>query len=404
MDPGVLIVGAGQAGLQLAVSLREDGYDGPIRLVGNEALLPYQRPPLSKGLLSGTVAGDELFLEDESFFARAAIDFVANDHAIRVDRARRRLVLSSGRELTYGKLVFATGARNRALACAPAPISGVVSLRSLADAQRLRHRLKEARSLVVVGAGFVGLEVASVAVDLGISVVVVEAAASAMQRVLSPLAAEALTRHHRERGVQFVFGRCVTRVRDVGGQVDQVELDDGQVLDADLVLLAIGVVPNAELAGAAGLEVSNGIVVDETLRTSDADIYAIGDCAAFRSGSEWLRLESVQSAVDQARFVSRHLTGCADGFSQVPLFWSDQGGLRVQIAGVAKREDESVVRGDPTSPAFAVYRFRNACLTAVEAINRPAEVQMGRRLIARAIHPTAAQVRDPAFDLKSLVD
>lgn len=402
----VVIVGAGQAGLQAAASLREEGYEGVIRLIGDEAGLPYQRPPLSKSFLTGDVAADELSLEEAHWFDDARIQRFAGERVSAIDRGRRRLSLASGRSVPYDHLVLATGSRNRALPFLTQPTHNVVSLRSVSDAQRLKAALDEARRVVVIGGGFLGLEVASIAAARGCSVHVVESLDRVMKRAISADMSAACTAQHQAAGVRFSFDVRVASIVGHGERVSAVELADGTRLDADLVLVAAGVVPNSELASACGLSAFNGVIVDERLRTSDPAISAIGDCAAFPyafDGGDLLRLESVQNAVDQARHVARSLLGDATPYDQTPVFWSDQGGVRLQIAGVARRLDSRVVRGDPASGAFSVFRFRHHRLTGVESCNRPADHMAARRLLQRRISPSREQAADPSFNLKLLL-
>ncbi|VXC14350.1 Rhodocoxin reductase [Burkholderia sp. 8Y] len=402
----IVIVGAGQAGQQVAASLRDEGYTGAIRLIGDEASLPYQRPPLSKSFLTGDVSADELTLEESPWFDAAQVEHIAGESVGAIDRRRQRLSLASGRIVPYDRLVLATGSRNRVLPCQTQPMHGVVSLRSVSDAQLLKTYLSEAQRVVVVGAGFLGLEVACIAAARGCDVHVVESVDRVMKRAISAEMSSACTAHHCTAGIRFSFDARVERIVGEGDRVRAVELADGTRLEADVVLVAAGVVPNSELAAACGLSVFNGVIVDALLRTSDPAIFAIGDCAAFPyafDGGDMLRLESVQNAVDQARHVARALLGDATPYDQTPVFWSDQGSARLQIAGVARRLDSSVVRGDPASGAFSVFRYRHHRLTGVESFNRPADHMAARKLLQRRISPSREQAADPTFNLKLLL-
>ncbi|KWI47380.1 pyridine nucleotide-disulfide oxidoreductase [Burkholderia pseudomultivorans] len=402
----IVIVGAGQAAQQAASTLRDEGYDGAIRMVGDECCVPYQRPPLSKGFLAGDVVAEELCLESERWFVDARVDRFAGERVESIDRARHRVALTSGTSLAYDHLILATGSRNRSLPCLREPLDGVVSLRSIADAERLKAELDAARRVVIVGAGFLGLEVASVAAARGCDVQVVESLDRAMKRAMSAAMSAACAAHHEAMGVRFRFSARVERLHAEGKRVRAVELADGTVLDADLVLLAVGVVPNIELGTACGLPVFNGFVVDARLRTADPAISAIGDCAAFPYAfdrGDLVRLESVQNAVDQARYVACRLLRKVEPYDQTPIFWSDQGGARVQIAGIARPLDGSVLRGDPASGSFSVFRFRHDRLTGVESFNRPADHMLARRLLQRRVSPTRMQIADLSFDPKSLL-
>lgn len=408
MPRSIVIVGAGQAGVQAASALRTEGYGGTIHLIGNEPGLPYQRPPLSKSYLAGNVADNELHLETAQWFDEQRIERLLDAHVDAIEPLRKRVKLSSGKTLDYDHLILATGSRNRPLPALSEPIQGVISLRTVADAAALTSKLRDSRRVVVIGAGFLGLEVASVAIAQGCDVHVVESVDRVMQRAISVEMSAASLQHHRASGLKFLFNAQVDAICAEGGHVNAVKLADGSLLQADLVLVAIGVVPNSELGLGCGLQIFNGFIVDEQLRTADLAISAIGDCAAFPyafDDGDRLRLESVQNAVDQACYIARRIVGNADTprYDQVPVFWSDQGGMRLQIAGVARRLDASVLRGDPATGAFSVFRYRHDRLTAVESFNRPADHMAARRLLQRRISPSRAQAENVTFDLKSLL-
>ena len=407
--PGtVLVLGTGQAGFQVAASLREEGFDGRVVLVGEEPEPPYQRPPLSKAYLTGKADADAVRLRPEKFFAEHRLELRAGERAARIDRAGRRVALVSGGALPYDHLVLAVGSRNRALPVPGAELDGVVQLRTLADAEELRQRLEAAREAVVVGAGFIGLEFAAVAAARGVAVTVVEATDRPMARSLSAEMSAFFRGAHERQDVRFVFGATVVRVLgDGGGRATGVETADGRRFPADLVLVGIGVVPNAELAAGAGLAVADGIVVDEHLATSDPAISAIGDCVRHPSpfaaaGAGPVRIESVQNAVDQARCVAARLAGRrAAPYAAVPWFWSDQGALRLQIAGLATPHERAVVRGDPAKGAFSVFCFRGGRLVGVESANRPLDHVLARKLLANGTGLAPEQAGDPGFDLKA---
>lgn len=410
--PGtVAVVGAGQGGFQVAASLREEGFDGRVILVGDEPALPYQRPPLSKAYLTGKADADGVRLRPKHFFGEHRIELRAGARAAAIDRAGRRLVLASGERLAYDHLVLATGARNRALPVPGAGFDGVVQLRSLAEAEALRRRLDGdgrhgARRAVVVGGGFIGLEFAAVAAGHGLDVTVVEAAGRAMSRAVSAPVSAHFQAAHEGRGVRFLLGAAVVEILGAGGRVAGVATADGRHLPADLVLVGIGVIPNAELAAEAGLTAANGVAVDEHLLTRDPAISAIGDCAAFpcrhAADGATTRLESVQNAVDQARCVAARLAGRPASYASLPWFWSEQGPLKLQIAGLTAPNDRAVTRGDPAQggSGFSVFRFRGAALVGVESVNRPLDHILARKLLAAGADLTPEQAADPGFDLK----
>jgi 3-phenylpropionate/trans-cinnamate dioxygenase ferredoxin reductase subunit len=402
----IVIIGAGQAGLQVAMSLREEGFAGKVTLVGDEADLPYQRPPLSKAYLKGEANLDTLRLRPEAFFEQHDVTLRRGERIARLDRAARRAVLASGEALAYDHLVLATGARNRRLDIEGAGLSGVLQLRSRPDADALKQGLGACRKLVIVGAGFIGLECASVACALGKEVTVVESADRPMPRTASIETASAFLRMHDESGVAFVFDDSVTKIRgDAEKRVTGVVTRSGREIPADLVLIGIGVVPNVELAAEAGLEVANGIVVDEHLLTADPAISAIGDCSThpsrFADGAR-LRFESVQNAIDQARSVAASLAGRRKPYASVPWFWSDQGKWKLQIAGLSTPYEKAVRRNGAREGQFSVFCFCGGKLTGVESVNSPADHMAARKLFGSDVVLTPEEIESPSFDLKSV--
>ena len=403
-DPVVAIVGAGQAGFQTASSLRQEGFGGRIVLIGDEDALPYQRPPLSKSYLAGESGREELWLRPRAFYEKERIELRTGQRVIAIDRPGRRLRLDDGGEIACDHVVLATGARFRPLPVPGAELDGVLPLRTLADADSLRERLAGLGEVVVVGAGFIGLEFAAVARAAGVAVHIVEVTQQPMGRVVSAPISQFYTGAHRGSGTTISLGTGVARILGAAGKASAVETSDGRTLPANLVLVCIGVVPNAEIATEAGLAVDNGIVVDELLATGAAEISAIGDCANFPTrfaGGGRVRLESVQNGVDQARAVAARITGKPAPYDKVPWFWSDQGALKLQIAGLVAGHDASVVRGDPDSGSFSVFCFRDGRLIGVESVNRPADHIVARRLLAGDPHLTADEAADESFDLRA---
>ncbi|MFS0694528.1 NAD(P)/FAD-dependent oxidoreductase [Streptomyces nitrosporeus] len=401
----VVVAGAGQAGADTAAALRAKGFAGRITLIGDEPGGPCDRPPLSKGYLTGAVAPEETVLRPPSFYAAQDIELMAGHRVASVDRDRHTVCLASGLRLPYGTLVLATGCRPRTLPVPGASLSGVLTLRGTADAEDLRLRLSGSpKRVVVVGAGFIGLEVAATARGLGHEVTVVEAQPRALARALTPVMAERVVTGHRDAGVRVLLGREVTALYgDDTGRVRVMELDGGERIAADLVVVGIGVVPNTDLALGAGLGVGDGIVVDSHLRTDDPDIYAIGDCARFPSpyAGRHIRLESVQNATDQARCVAAAICGEPAPYTAVPWFWSEQYGLRLQMAGLTAAPDETVTVGDVAGGRFSVLCFRGGLLIGAESLNRPADHGITRRLLAAGTGPSPEAAREPGFDLKT---
>jgi 3-phenylpropionate/trans-cinnamate dioxygenase ferredoxin reductase subunit len=406
-DEPVVVVGGGQGGFQVAVSLREARHAGPITIVGDEPQLPYQRPPLSKDYLSGAVSADGVTLRTEQFFASRDITLALGAPAVRIGRTRQEVLLASGELLPYGHLVLATGARPRPLRVLGSELAGVVALRSLADAEVLRVCLDGVARVVVIGGGFVGMEVAAAATHHGHAVTVVEGLDRPMARAVTPEVSAHVAGVHRARGTTILLNRSVVSLRGAAGRVCAVELDTGELLPADLVVIGIGVLPNVELAEGAGLRTENGVLVDDQLATSDPRISALGDCASYPSvhaAGRRIRLESVQNAVDQARFIAGRLTGAGQArYSAVPWFWTHQHGLKVQMAGVPALYGHHVVHGDVAGGRFSVFRFdESGCLVTVESVNRAPDHLAARRLLAGGRRPTESDLAAAGYDLKAL--
>jgi 3-phenylpropionate/trans-cinnamate dioxygenase ferredoxin reductase component len=395
----VVIVGAGHAGFQVAASLRQNGFKDRISLINDEPHLPYQRPPLSKAYLKGTGGPDSLMFRPQKFYADQAIELIA-DHATAIDRAARKLVLASGASLDYGHLVLATGARNRLLDIPNANLANVRYLRILDDSEDLRARLASCGRVVVIGAGFIGLEFAATARIKGLEVDVLELASRVMARAVTAEVSDYFQKQHTAAGIRIHLGVQATAIEAEGGKVTGVSLSDGRHVPADLIV--VGVLPNVELAAEAGLPVASGIIVNEHLLTSDPNISAIGDCALFESprfgGS--LRLESVQNATDHARCVAARLTGDDKPYDGQPWFWSDQGDDKLQMVGLTAGYDHVVLRGEPAKKAFSAFCYRGDQLLGIESVNRAGDHMFGRRLLPAGRSITPQQAADPAFDLK----
>jgi 3-phenylpropionate/trans-cinnamate dioxygenase ferredoxin reductase component len=405
MKKTLVIVGASYAGTQLAASAREFGFGGDIVLLGDEPDAPYHRPPLSKGFLTGAHAEDRLPLRSQAFFDEEKIDWLPSTRATYIDRVRGEVELNTGARIAYDHLALTTGARVRKLDCPGATHEAVHYLRDLRDARQLAQSAKGARRVVVIGGGYIGLEAAASLRQQGLDVTVVETESRLLARVASPWLSEYVLSAHTDRGVAFELGRKVVAVQPFTGEV-AVELDDGRRLPADLVVVGIGVIPNTELASESGLMVKGGIVVDAFARTSDPLIVAAGDCASFVPHWEpegtTRRIESVQNANDMARTAASTIMGRMQPYHAVPWFWSDQYDVKLQMAGMNTGFTEFVVRGSVEDNKFSLYYFREEQLIAVDSINRPQDHVLARKLLARNALPTMAQVRDQAFDLKSV--
>jgi 3-phenylpropionate/trans-cinnamate dioxygenase ferredoxin reductase component len=383
----VVVVGAGKAGVQTASSLRDEGFAGDILLIGDEASAPYDRPPLSKSFLSGQESLDDITLHGDGFYQSRRITLRTGTGAVGLDRDAGTVLLGDGQLIGYGRLVLATGARGRPLPIPGSGLGRVVGLRTAADATVLQKALAVSGRVVVIGGGFIGLEVAAVAArTYGCEVVVVEALPRLMSRsALRPSAAGA-RRNLESLGVRVLTGTAIAAVHSLDGRgADGVATADGSFIPADLVVYGVGVLPNAELAQEAGLAVANGVLVDQTLRTADPRVWAIGDCAAFPSsdGAGRVRLESLQNATDQGRHVARAIaTGAAEPYRTLPWFWSDQGDLRFQSVGLMAGHDRTVVLGDPGSGSFSVLAFRAGRLLGGDSVNAASDHRALRRLLA----------------------
>ena len=399
---GLVIIGAGQAGLQAAASARDEGYEGAITLVGAEIHPPYQRPPLSKAYLKGEMDEEGLELRGPDFYAESGVDLRTGARVTAIDRAAKTVALSSGESLSYDSLVLAMGAVNRPLNVAGADLAGVVFLRGLNDAQAIKSAVAGARRAVVIGAGFIGLEFAAVAASKGLDVTVVEIGPRVMGRALSTAMSDFFADEHRKMGVTLRLGTGVQAIAGHDGRATGVVLTTGEEIAADLVLIGIGVLPDIALAEQAGLETADGVVTDDHLRTSDPAIYAIGDLALHpnRFAPRPVRLESVQNAIDQGRALGAILAGRPAPYDKVPWFWSDQGPFKLQMAGLNIGCDEAVVRGDPASGAFSVFLFRDGKLAAVDSVNKPVDHMAARKLLTHGVAITPEQAADEGFDLR----
>jgi 3-phenylpropionate/trans-cinnamate dioxygenase ferredoxin reductase subunit len=398
----VLIVGAGHAGFEVAASLRRHGFGERICLVSGEAHLPYQRPPLSKAYLKGGGSPDSLVFRPEKFYLEQKIELIA-ERAVSIDRVARKLLLASGSSFEYRHLVLATGARNRLLDLPNSNLPDVCYLRTLDESEALRQRIASRRRVIVIGAGFIGLEFAATARAQGLEVDVIELGARVMARAVTAEISDFFQERHTAAGIRIHLGVQATSIESDGVNVTGVSLSDGRHIPGDLVVVGVGVLPNVELAAESSLLVASGIIVNEQLLTSDPNISAVGDCALFASprfgGS--MRLESVQNATDHAHCVAARLSGNAKAYDSLPWFWSDQGADKLQIAGLTTGYDRVVVRGDCGQGSFSVFCYKSGQLVGIESVNRASDHGFGRRILRanRSIGPEHAV--DMSFDLKA---
>jgi len=403
MSDPIVIVGASQAGLQVAESLRQDGYDGSLVLIGEETHPPYQRPPLSKALLTGETTEDRLVLRGPELLAKKNITLVTGARATAIDRAGRTVRLSDGRSLGYRGIALTTGGRPRTLPIPGAELDGIVTLRTIEDSRRIGAGIAQASAVAVVGGGFIGLEIAAAARKAGKPVVVLEALDRLLARSSAPFVSDFFLALHRAHGVDVRLGTQVTAFTGTG-RVDGVTTRDGATLPADLVVVGVGIVPNGELAHDCGIACERGIIVDDCSRTDDPLVVAAGDCTARRLGDgSLLRLESVQNAIEQGKSAAAALLGRARPFTAAPWFWSDQYDVRLQMAGLSNGHDKIVVRGATADRRVSVLYFRGDKLLAVDSVNRAPDHIAARRLLDAGRSPTFAQAGDEAFALGSLL-
>jgi 3-phenylpropionate/trans-cinnamate dioxygenase ferredoxin reductase component len=404
----LVIVGAGQAGLQIAESLRQEKFDGPVTLLGAEPHAPYNRPPLSKKWLLEQPDIATLAIRGPEALQRRRIELHQHCTVTAIDRVAREVRCADGRRFAYGGLALATGAELRTLPLPGAQLKNVHLLRTIEDAQAISAALEscaaQVRPLVVIGGGFIGLEVAATARKRGVEVTVLEALGRLMSRVVAPIVSEAAARVHRAHGVQLHFDVKILELLGTDGAVRAVRCADGKEYAAGCVVIGVGIHPEDRLARAAGLECDRGIVVDEYSRTSDPLIVAAGDCCARRRpDGSLLRLESVQNAVEQGKSAAATLLGQHRPFVAAPWFWSDQFDIKLQMVGLSHGYDQVVTRGDLERPAFSAFYYRAGRLIAVDSLNRIPDHMQGRKLLDQGISPTPAQLATPGFELASLL-
>ncbi|POP54470.1 NAD(P)/FAD-dependent oxidoreductase [Zhongshania marina] len=404
MEKHCVIIGGSHAAAMLAASLRQEGWEGMISIVGADPTPPYHRPPLSKGALNGDKSDNDLLIRPAEFYEKNNIDLVLGCDVAKIDRNNKKVILHDGAEIAYTRLALTTGAKVRKIPIPGSGLEGVCYLRDLRDAHQIRKFIGSGKSAVVIGGGYIGLEAAASMRKMGMNVTVLEAQPRVLARVTSPEISAFYTRVHNEEGTQVLTDVSIEQIE---GEkfVSGVRLANGRVLPADIVLIGVGVLPATELAEAAGLEVDNGIVVDEFARTSDHDIVAAGDCTRHYNPiyDTQLRLESVQNANDQAKVAAKTLCGKLEAYRALPWFWSDQYDLKLQIAGFSAGFDNVVLRGDATEGrSFAAFYFKGDKLLAVDAINRPKEFMLAKRFLAEGKTADPGRIVDESVDLNDI--
>lgn len=403
----VVIVGGGHAGCSCAKSLRQENFTGEIVLISNESELPYHRPPLSKSFIKDAELMDyqKLYLQPESFYEKYNIKLRMHSLVSEIDTELKAVKLYHGETFHYDDLVLATGTRARPLPLPGVELDGVMNLRTATDARKIRDHLKRSQNVVIVGGGFIGMELASTARHLGKHVTVLENMPRILGRSVSPIISDYITQIHRLNGINIEVNTYISELRGERGHVTTVVSDRGEI-PADLVLIGVGAIPNSALAEQAGILCENGIVVDDFMRTSAEHVYAIGDCANHKNpyaGNRRIRLESVQNANDQAFIVAKDITEQSTPYLVVPWFWTDQGDVRLQMTGLSYDTNDYVLRGDIESGHFSVFHYANDRLVAVDSVNQPQDHMMARKLLGAGISPEKSKISDTQTHLKSFL-
>ncbi len=405
MSGGVIIIGASHAGSQTAVSLRQAGYAGVVTVIGDEAPLPYHRPPLSKDFLSGEKSIDDILIRPAATYAGADISMRLSTRVGAIDRKAKTVLTDDGHALTYDKLVLATGARVRRLPVSGEDLAGVYYLRDSADVTAIKARAQTAKTAVIIGGGYIGLETAASLRKQGLNVTVLEAMPRILQRVTAPVMSDFYRRIHTEEGVQILENVMAAEIQASKDRLNVITACD-KTLPADMVIIGIGVIPNTDLAEAAGLTIGNGIAVNEFCQTSDPDIYAAGDVTWHHNPiyDNHIRLESVPNATEQGKTVAAHITGNPKPYNSLPWFWSDQFDLKLQIAGLSSGYDDVIIRGNNESGrSFAAFYFKDDKFIAVDAVNAPRDFMFGKMSLTKGANLDKQKLVDSEIDLKSTV-
>ena len=409
MSRGILIIGAGQSGMQIADSLREGGYEGAITMVGDENIPPYQRPPLSKAFLYGDADEESLQFRNEKFYLDSKIDLIIGDAIVevKVDGDGGVAKTASGREIQFERLALTPGSTPRRLNIPGSDLDGVLYMRTIEDARKLKSRWGNSKNVVVIGGGFIGLEVAAVARKAGKNVTILEGLDRMMARAVCPITSDYFKNFHERHGAKIVLNAKINGFTGESGTLSGVELEDGTVIPADVVMVGIGVVARIEIAEMLGLEIVNGLIqVNEFSETSNPLVMAAGDATLLPNptGADGMvRLESVQNAVDQAKIAAKTLLGHRDTYLALPWFWSDQAEVKLQIAGLSTGYDQTVLRGNPDADAFSVLYYKGGRLLAIDCVNQPVDFMAVRRCLTAGQTIDASAAADDSIPLKTLI-
>ena len=404
MKNDAVIIGAGHAGGMTAISLRQRQYQGSITLIGEENSLPYQRPALSKGFLAGEIEEKRLYLKSQDYFDKNNIRIIRNCKVVAIDRNNKTILLENQKQLGYEKLVIATGSIVNKLKTSSKE-TDLYYLRTIRDSLKIREKLRSKNKITIIGAGYIGLEIASIATKKNLEVSVLELENRVMGRVVSAEVSDFFQKKHQSEGVEFKFNTSITDIEDRGKQ-KRIICSDGSFLNTDVVIIGVGIKPNIELAKSSGLTCVNGILVDANGQTSDPHIFAVGDCSNHPNNifKQRLRLESVQNAVEQAKSIAASIAGSHKPYQEVPWFWSDQYNIKLQIAGISQDHDHRVIRGFPEEEKFAVFYQKEKRLIAVDAINSPKEFMVGKKWIAMQAKIPFELIRNMDVDLKKIAE
>ena len=404
MKNDAVIIGAGHAGGMTAISLRQRQYQGSITLIGEENSLPYQRPALSKGFLAGEIEEKRLYLKSQDYFDKNNIRIIRSCKVVAIDRNNKTILLENQKQLGYEKLVIATGSIVNKLKTSSKE-TDLYYLRTIRDSLKIREKLRSKNKITIIGAGYIGLEIASIAAKKNLEVSVLELENRVMGRVVSAEVSDFFQKKHQSEGVEFKFNTSITDIEDRGKQ-KRIICSDGSFLNTDVVVIGIGIKPNIELAKSSGLTCDNGILVDANGQTSDRHIFAVGDCSNHPNNifKQRLRLESVQNAVEQAKSIAASIAGSHKPYQEVPWFWSDQYNIKLQIAGISQDHDHRVVRGYPEEEKFSVFYQKEKRLIAVDAINSPKEFMVGKKWIAKQAQIPFELIRNVDVNLKKIVE
>jgi 3-phenylpropionate/trans-cinnamate dioxygenase ferredoxin reductase component len=402
----IVIVGAGHAGAQAAICLRQMGFAGTVALIGDEKFPPYERPPLSKEYLAGDKPFERILLRPESFWAERQIDLQLGTRVTAVDPATKRLTISGGGQIGYGRLVWATGGTPRMMDCQGSNARNVFAVRTRADVDKIMARLGDTQSVAIIGGGYIGLEAAAVMRKLGKQVTLIEALDRVLSRVAGPSLSAFFEEEHRAHGVDLRTNYTVDHIEtDDAGHAVAVRCGNGERIVADMVIVGIGIIAQTGPLIAAGAAGGNGVDVDEFCRTSLPDIYAIGDCAAHANAfanDRVVRLESVQNANDQAKVAASHIMGTAEPYQAIPWFWSNQYDLRLQTVGLSLDYDQELVRGDPAGRSFSVIYLRSGKVIALDCVNATKDYVQGRKAILEGVPLDLQELADPAVPIKEV--